>query len=319
MDNDNKRDGRIGGQSENLPSVDSANRARNRTVMLTPEMTGQVRARLSGDYDPSPGGASAPRFERLGTSDPGWDDAQRVQLQSRGTPAEKPAQLPFDDDEAEWARPIEPAMISEGPSSNGRHYPEPEDQEPAWSSSAQEQETREYQPPRVVRQQPEPSYNEPQYQAPRNEPVRSAYDRAPAAQSATREESVRSNNGNEEVFWKNLTPLVGFLVTFDHDPLGSYIELRSGRLIVTSEREASGNCLLINDPSVSPMHAIMRVSGSNTIQILDQLSENGTRIRRPGIDEEELLSGEKSMLAHGDIVMFGERKFHVCLLNIAGA
>jgi hypothetical protein len=127
--------------------------------------------------------------------------------------------------------------------------------------------------------------------------------------------SVYESEEPEQVFWKQLTPLVGFLVTFDHEPLGAYVELRSGRLIVTSEGEPSGNCLVIRDSSVSPMHAIMRVSAGSAVQILDQLSENGTRIKRAGTDEEELISGEKSILGHGDVVMFGERRYHVCLLT----
>ena len=118
----------------------------------------------------------------------------------------------------------------------------------------------------------------------------------------------------EEIFWKAEGPLVGFLVTFDHDPRGSYVELRSGRLIVSSQCEESGNCLVIRDPSVSPMHAIMRVAQGGVVQILDQLSEAGTRIKHIGEQEEVFLSGEKATVAHGDIVFFGDRKFHVLLV-----
>lgn len=123
----------------------------------------------------------------------------------------------------------------------------------------------------------------------------------------------------EEIAWKAITPLVGFLVSFDFDQNGSYLELRTGRLIVTSQREASGSCLVLHDQSVSPSHAVMRVASDGTVQVLDQLSESGTRVRRFDSGEELLLSGEKTTLGHGDVVSFGDRSFHVCLVMVGGA
>jgi hypothetical protein len=118
----------------------------------------------------------------------------------------------------------------------------------------------------------------------------------------------------DEIYWKNESPLVGFLVSYDLDPKGSYVELRQGRLMVSNQREDSGSCLVILGESVSPMHAIMRVAAGGAVQVLDQLSESGTRVRHSGRGEEEFLSGEKSSLSHGDIVFFGDRKFHVLLV-----
>jgi hypothetical protein len=109
----------------------------------------------------------------------------------------------------------------------------------------------------------------------------------------------------DQIYWRNETPLVGFLVTYDHDPKGSYVELRQGRLIVSSQREESGSCLVVLGESVSP---------GGHVQVLDQLSESGTRVRHYGQAEEAFLSGEKSSLSHGDIVFFGDRKFHVLLV-----
>jgi hypothetical protein len=124
-----------------------------------------------------------------------------------------------------------------------------------------------------------------------------------------------AGSDSEKMSWKQVTPLAGFLVTFDNDPNGSYLPLRTGRIIVTSESEGSGNVLLIPHETVSPQHAVMRVGGGSSVQVLDQLSESGTRIIRASDGAEELLSGEKATLHHGDIVFFGERKFHVCLIH----
>lgn len=133
------------------------------------------------------------------------------------------------------------------------------------------------------------------------------------ARHGEEEEEYQMEARHDEVFWKSDSPLVGFFVSYDHDPRGAYVELRTGRLIVSSQREESGSCFVISDPSVSPMHAIMRVA-SNSVQVLDQLSEAGTRVKRGGSQEEIFLSGEKSTLSHGDIVFFGERKFYVLLV-----
>lgn len=118
----------------------------------------------------------------------------------------------------------------------------------------------------------------------------------------------------DRIYWKTESRLIGFLVTYDHDPKGSYVELRQGRLMVSNQREESGSCLVVIGESVSPMHAIMRVAPGGIVQVLDQLSEAGTRVKHFGQTEEEFLSGEKSSVSHGDIVFFGDRKFHVLLV-----
>ena len=109
---------------------------------------------------------------------------------------------------------------------------------------------------------------------------------------------------------------MGFLVSFDSNPNGDIYELRSGRLIVTSEPAAGGSYIVVADESVSPMHAILRISASGEVQVLDQLSEFGTHIKRFGAEEEEHISGEKSTIEHGDVIKFGNCTFHVCILAL---
>ena len=118
----------------------------------------------------------------------------------------------------------------------------------------------------------------------------------------------------EGVVWAQESPIIGFLVSFDENPNGLVYELRVGRLIVTSEHVGGGNYLLIKDSSVSPMHAIVRITPNGEIQVLDQLSEFGTRIQRFGAEAEEELSGDKASLEHGDVVKFGQRQFIVCVI-----
>jgi len=123
--------------------------------------------------------------------------------------------------------------------------------------------------------------------------------------------------GEARIEWKKPSKLVGFLVSFAADHLGSYVELREGRLLISSEGSSSDSCLVIRHESVSPMHAIMRISGSGDVLILDQLSEHGTKIKRAENGKEECLMGDKSGLKHGDVVIFGACEYHVALLGAA--
>ena len=160
-----------------------APRARNRTVMLTPEMTGQVRARL--------------------------------------------------------AQESTPGFITEPPSNGG------------FSSNVTVQHT-----PKLS------------YEPPRAETPHRASAPATAPSSAAQPQA-----------WVKETPVVGFLVSFDSNENGEVHFLKVGRLIITSETSSSGgNQLLLNDESVSPMHAILRMSSQGEVQVLDQLSEFGTKI-----------------------------------------
>jgi hypothetical protein len=124
-----------------------------------------------------------------------------------------------------------------------------------------------------------------------------------------------SAQGSEYIDWKKPSKLIGFLVSYASDSMGSYVELREGRLLVTSCESSSDSCLVISHESVSPMHAIMRIAADGTLLILDQLSEHGTRIRRAESGNEESLMGDKSALFHGDVVIFGECEYHLVVMG----
>jgi len=106
--------------------------------------------------------------------------------------------------------------------------------------------------------------------------------------------------------------LVGFLVSFDAEPNGELFEIRAGRFLVTSRPTDHGEFLLIDDESISPLHAIIRATAEGKIQILDQLSEFGTGVFRAGSDQEEEVAGTMAAVTHGDTVRFGKRTFVVC-------
>ena len=248
----------------------TAPRARNRTVMLSPDVTGQVRARLA-QGDSAPLGLSHGGGQTSGSSD-GFESPRSMNN-----------------------RPNTAAQDSY----SGYTGPTP-------AGAQNNLQTPSY-------QTPPPPYQAPSYQAPyasQQNGSQNNYGGQPY-QAAVEPEM---GNTSALTFYTKESPLVGFLVSFDTNVNGDVFDLRTGRLIVTSERPASGSYMFVEDDTVSPMHAIVRITGSGEIQVLDQLSEHGTKITRFGSDEEEELSGEKSSLDHGDMIKFGNRVFYVCLL-----
>ncbi|MCB0329234.1 MAG: FHA domain-containing protein [Bdellovibrionales bacterium] len=224
------------GESDN--GGGQASRARNRTVMLTPEITGEVRARLAQDMAAEPQAAPEPATRAPVEPAFGGRSSHTAPVAPRGA--------------AEVAGGFESPVPRTAPSAG----------------------------------------------------------MAPVAESA----SPNAYRIRQGVIWSKPSRVTGFLVSYDDDENGEVFELRMGRLIVTSEAPGAGNYLVLDNETVSSMHAIIRMSKFGEIQILDQLSEYGTRIIRGDSGKEEDLSGDKSILHHGDTVFFGDRKFSICLV-----
>lgn len=130
------------------------------------------------------------------------------------------------------------------------------------------------------------------------------------------EETVRSSPIEQgDIVWRKPSRLVGFLVAIDGNQEQRYVELHEGRLLVSREENASENCLVLPHSSVSTMHAIMMISADGSILILDQLSEHGTVIKRAKGGADESLMGDKQTLFHGDVVVFGECAYNVCIID----
>lgn len=247
-----------------------APRARNRTVMLSPDVTGEVRARIAKDLSERRSGSG-------GKEPP--------------SPAMPPRQTSVPERDIE--RPAAPRLLS---------VSEQEPEMPLRAVTGVERGVERSRPQAYEPSAPVDAATPPQAS---NRPSDHAPNRpAAAAQSAC----------GDRLIWNKETPIVGFLVSFDKNQNGDVFPLRVGRMIVTSENSAGGNCLLLEDESISPMHAILRVNRGGDVQLLDQLSEHGTKIRHCGSDKEEELSGDKSTLGHGDIVRFGARTFYVCFI-----
>lgn len=240
-------------EAEESTSADAASRARNQTVMLTPEMTGQVRALLNrGEGRPDPLSDILPPVS--------WDEEQ-----SATKPAGKEREI--SDRNATTVYQTE-ELLSE---------PEAAPQ-PQVTVSSHHLSAEAVQP-------------QPQVQA------------APGVQPPFRSLARTS-------------PLVGFLVSYDKEENGEVYEVCAGRWLITSKHTDHGEYLLIDDPTISPLHAILRATRDGTVQILDQLSEFGTSIKPVGADEEEDVAGTMMTVQHGARIRFGERRFVLCLIPL---
>jgi hypothetical protein len=311
--------------------------------MLTPEITGSMRVRLGGEV---PGEL----FEPVGIE----DESEKALTRDWDAPeTEESAAIVLDyTNGAHDPRELgswEVNDSTEGAEPEFSNFAQPEDPEigpdegfesPGWAEpqSADQEESRVITPARIVRtglssrvggsetrdSAPASGWMEP----PTDDGTENRTDDSVGLKQKSRVAHSSERMASkpevepvryEHIVWKNPSQLVGFLVSYDNDPLGSFVELRKGRLLITSEGDVSGNCLIVNHDTVSPMHAIMRIVDGSSVQILDQLSEHGTHIVRGGTGQDAgetvLLSGDKASLRNGDILSFGDRKFHVCLVT----
>lgn len=351
---------RITGSGTERARSASGTRVRNKTVMLNSDLTGSVRARLGGEFQPATDSGRVGGFEDpVDTADSNWEvptvSSEMLIKAAEGAPEEE-GEVNEETTER-WAEPVEEDASTVETGEQEQQWeatqPDPEEALPEDPQQSPEQllyspEPEELpqveielkttvpqgsqilragiiktvrqsvQPPAQVILQIDPAEILEAYVTPEPRYVAELVDVAEPQQPQYETEAmpIERSLKPEEIYWKNNTQLVGFLVSFDNEPNGSYLELRVGRLIVSSKFEGSGNCLVLQDESVSPMHAIMRITLGNSVQVLDQLSESGTRIQRAGSGEEQFLSGEKSTLSHGDVIVFGDRSFHVCLVMV---
>jgi hypothetical protein len=237
----------------------AASRARNKTVMLSPEIAGQVRAKISGDDST----ATDPFSQLL----PPMGDA----------PANGPA-------------------VSEKPKAmNSGVHTEKSDE---WGQRVGASFAAPSTPPAA-----------PQFL--KSEPA------APVAERTNF--SVNKSAARRVEQQPRGSKIIGFMVSFDKDENGEVFEIGAGRWLLTSRPTDHGEFILINDESISPLHAIIRATSEGKVQVLDQLSEFGTGVTKAGEDEEVEVAGSMIAVGHGDTVRFGKRVFTIVMVPVPAA
>lgn len=228
--------------------ANAASRARNKTVMLTPEMAGQMRAQIqsASDDDADPVSDLLPPIT--------WDDAKDRQA---------PARVMAD--------------VASQHRASANRVPEPQAvaPRPMQASTAGE--------------------------------VVVAESRAKAG--------VDMKTGKVRVVSSKSSKIIGFLVSYKDNENGEVIEIRQGRWLLTSKfSDQSDQQIVIDDETISPLHAIIRATADGKIDVLDQLTEYGTGLTRASGGAEIDLAGAKEKIEHGDTIRFGKREFVVCLV-----
>ncbi len=126
----------------------------------------------------------------------------------------------------------------------------------------------------------------------------------------------RSNTERDALIREQRGALVGFLVSYDDGQAGDMRELRVGRWVVCRKSLGTANfTIVVDDETISESHATLRVHPNGELDVLDQFSERGTAVLRRESAVEEVLCVSATSVKHGDIVRFGQRRFHVCIVE----
>jgi len=301
-------------------SANTAPRARNRTVMLTPELTNQMRAKVhEGDNDNGVETHSVGTFSAHPINQAGIENVQKFdRLPSAATSSSLSASTPFSGIKG---RPTELADGFGSTDGFGAIHP-------SWGAGAAEVASEESIQESGTLKSARPAFVE--KETPKSEvyslketpqpvqPVQSA--NTPSMHKSTvippETKKTRAAVG-DEIVWVKETPVVGFLVSYDINKMGHWVELRAGRLSVSGTGSSGeviaqrGNFFIIDHPSVSFNHAIMKIGTEGVIEVLDQLSDQGTRVYLVHENRVVDLSGEKCVLQHSDVIEFGERRFRI--------
>ena len=133
--------------------------------------------------------------------------------------------------------------------------------------------------------------------------------------AAVKPTATRTNStGMKPVGRQRRGKIIAFLISYDMDPNGEIYEISAGRWLITSKPTEHTDYILLEEDTVSPLHAFIRATENGKIQVLDQLSENGTFVSHPGSEEEVEIAGAMAVLEHGSRVRFGNRKFVVSIV-----
>jgi len=330
--------------SDNLLGNNAQSRARNRTVMLTPEMTGEVRSILKTEDS----AAADDDFLRPGQKSKSEEDVVIPPMVTPeritgglglnfGRSTNRAETTRFSREELDRAIGLNSEskdLISEAVTAQSI---------PVVESKAVESETKEslaFNPLTTLAPsngsaflkspgQPKPRTQPAERQAPK---IKQPEPRqAPAANMSSVVSSRPVENLEKEVSVtksaavkpapKEVAPkkptskIVGFLVSYDETEFGEVFQIRAGRKLITSRPTDHGEYMLINDKTVSPLHAILRATKDGKVQVLDQLSEHGTAVIKKGEKEETEITGGLEEVNDGDTIRFGERTFEVCLIS----
>ncbi len=110
--------------------------------------------------------------------------------------------------------------------------------------------------------------------------------------------------------------LVGWLVSYGLDELGSAFEIRAGRSFIVARKSCcDGRTFDIDEDSISSPHLVMKATPKHKVMVQDIFSDNGSYITRCNSDKEQPITGPTE-IRHGDWIRVGKStRFQVCLID----
>jgi hypothetical protein len=303
-----------------------ASRARNRTVMLTPEVTDQVRALLQTPEN------IRPQVEE--DNDEGSNSYSTLETTSPATGYNYNPTLVFDKRPQTFESDFTPVKDFSGFKDESITTPQPRNTRESGkiSTQAATQPVKEDQSGTRTNLKTQGKdvtqtyFNN--YQAERGGTLSTTRDSRPELHKPMISEAVfhpsktkahATFNEERNVLAKetakrhhSTSRIIGFLVSFDESEGGEVHELRVGRWLVSSNNVNQKDTIIVEDDSISPLHAVVKVFDKGDVQILDQLSESGTGVLKQGSMNEEDASDGVILITHGDVVRFGKRYYVYC-------
>jgi hypothetical protein len=113
----------------------------------------------------------------------------------------------------------------------------------------------------------------------------------------------------------NTNRLIGWLVSYESDELGTAHEIRAGRTLISANGGSGPRIVTIAQDDISEPHLAINADASHEVLIQDIFSEAGSFLTKTDSKEETAVEGPISV-SHGDWLRVGSTtRFQVCLID----
>ena len=109
--------------------------------------------------------------------------------------------------------------------------------------------------------------------------------------------------------------LVGWLVSYGLDELGTAHEIRSGRSFISGRDQSQTRVLAVIDSTISSPHLALKATAKHRVMVQDIFSDHGSFITRADNSKEYPVTGPTE-IKHGDWIRVGPNvRFQVCIID----
>lgn len=320
-------------EGKNIPNKlgqgDGVSRARNHTVLLNPDLVDQLRSGSDDEFDTDPGTEvrDLPKGGFVGKdAKVSFDKEPEVEVEDDGFAKPKGQQGPSmikktGEAANDWyggvtAKPADKQGVAETaavakpvtPTNSAIRPPVLKPSQAMPNVGVQSQQTAASAPSKPGMQNIQPAV---ETEIPQ---VTNKVTKQTQSQQTEFKGNIMKQETGELKYVGAPSKVIGFLVSYQKVPTGEYFPLCTGRMTITADADCKGSVFILADESVSMPHAIAKIT-EGEIMILDQLSEQGTKVKKKGSDQFIELAGERTTLQQGDQIWFGDVHFYVSLVE----